>query len=248
MNTVAKSALYIAMTALSGFGPLALASEEGFRISNGAEGWPVVFDDAGLSPSEKQAIFNDYHAICTRLAPRGSCETKTRQGESMRRMQYGAAFRRVPEAAAGHAGLLRREEDGHEVAVIDRALSDAYKKALAHREAHCEAYECLPDFVDSMNHLRERKLPGTLDEMLHYATDALQYRDNVSKTTVDEFAETFGQYRYELPSVLDYGEFEGLPMALLHVYPNAGEARFNYLPFVFVDGRWKMLVYAGMFV
>ena len=100
MNTTAKSALWLALSALFACGPLAPACEEGFRISNGEEGWPVVFEDAGLDEREKCEIAVDYGEILSRLKPSGSHES-TLGSKKIRRMLYTSSQWHWPASASG---------------------------------------------------------------------------------------------------------------------------------------------------
>lgn len=247
MKITLKSTLFLLGISLGGFALFSLASEDDCRIPNGKEGWPVVFEDTGLSRKEKQAIIDDYRSICARLSPQGSYETKTLKGEPIRWMRYGVECWHIPDAAKEHVGLLRKETDGREVAVVDRALSDAYKKAFAYREAHRDAYDCLPEFVSLMNDLRTENLPDTLDEFLYFAKGAEDYREKVLETTLDEFVDSFGKYRYVFPSILDFLEYDGLPMAPLQMIQTEKKNFLDFLLFVFEEGRWKILIYPGMF-
>ena len=230
-----------------GFALFSLASEDDCRIPNGKEGWPVVFEDTGLSRKEKQAIIGDYRAICSQLSPQGSYETKTPEGNHILWMKYGNEYWHVPEVVSGHVGMLRAGKDGSEVAVVDRAMSDAYKKALANKNAYREAYDCLPAFVNLMNNLREEELPATLGEILYFAKDAKHHEDEVLKESIKKFVDSFGNNRYEMPSILEFEEFEGLPRANLWLYLDGEQKRFHYFPVVFEGGRWKMLVLGWMF-
>ena len=217
------------------------------RIPNGDKGWPVVFEDTKLTRNEKQAILDDYLAICAQLEPRGSLATKTLEGKPILWMKHGNEYWHVPQAISGHVGLLRVEKDGSEVAVVDKAMSDAYKKALANNKAHRKAYDCLPAFVDLMNNLREEDLPATLGEIVYFANDAKQYEKQVLEGTIKELVDSFGRHRYEMPSILDMEEFEGLPRANLWMYFEGEQKHFLHFPVVFEGGRWKMLVLGGMF-
>lgn len=248
MKVTMKSTLCLLGISLGGFALFALACEDDYRIPNGrAEGWPVVFEDTSLSRNEKQAIIDDYRTICSKLAPQGSFQTKTLEGKPILWMRSGNAYWPVPDAAKEHAGLLRKETDGREVAVVDRALSDAYKKALAHKNAYRNAYDCLPEFVALMNNLREEKLPATLGEMVYFAKDAKHYEDKVLKESIKKFVDSFGKSRYEMPSILEFEEFEGLPRANVEMYLDGEPKDFFYFPVVFEGGRWKLLIYPGMF-
>lgn len=223
--------------------------EADWLVPNGGEGWPVVFEDNNLNQREKKAIFADYFALCKQFAPTGSYDAVSRNNSPCRWMGRDEnAYVMIPDAAYNHIGLLRVEKDGREVAVIDCALSDAYKKALAHQELHRNAYACLPAFVGIMNNLREEDLPDTLAEILYVAQDARHYADEIGNVTTKQFVDVYGNCRYELSSILDWGEFEGLPMASLRMFANGEKNRFQPFFVVFEGGRWKVLVHAGMFV
>lgn len=247
MKVALKTTLCLLGLSLGGFALFSLASEDDCRIPNGEEGWPVVFEDTNLSRKEKQAIIDDYSTICLHLAPIGSFQTKTLEGEPILWMRYGNVYWHAPEVVSGHVGRLRAGKDGSEVAVVDRAMSDAYKKALANKNAHWEAYGCLPAFVNLMNNLREEELPTTLGEILYFAQDAKRYEYQASEITIKEFVDAFGKNRYEMPSILDMEEFEGLPRANVGMYLYGEQKRFHHFPVVFEGGRWKMLVLGGMF-
>lgn len=247
MKTSWKSLVCLVGLFVGGFCLSAWTRKDAFRIPNGREGWPVVFEDTELGFCEKQAMFEDYRALCLLLEPCGSYDSKTLEGEPIRWMQYGAENWHVPDSVSGHIGLLRVEKDGSEVAVVDRALSDAYRRALANREKHRKAYDCLPDFVDTMNHLLEQDLPATLDEMLYFSKDSRRFSGEIEDGTIKHFVEAYGNYRYELTSMLDWGEFEGLPMAPLLKFSNSQGGNLHYFLAVFVNGRWKMLVHRHMF-
>ncbi|MBO4714136.1 MAG: hypothetical protein J5615_09685 [Fibrobacter sp.] len=243
MKATLKSTLCFLGISLGGFALFALACEDDCRIPNGREeGWPVVFEDTGLSPKEKQAIIDDYRNICSQLSPQGSHETKTLEGQPVLRMTYGNEYWHVPDAISGHVGLLREVEGGNEVAVVDQAMSDAYKKALANKNAYREAYDCLPAFVNLMNNLNEEDLPETLSEIVYFAKDAKRYENQASERTIREFVDSLGRHRYEMPSILDMEEFEGLPRANVGMYLYGEQKHFFHFPVVFEGGRWKMLV------
>ena len=126
-------------------------------------------------------------------------------------------------------------------------MSDAYKKALANKKAHREAYDCLPAFVDLMNNLREEDLPATLGEIVYFANDAKRYEKQVLEGTIKELVDSFSTNRFEMPSILDMEEFEGLPRANIGMYLYGQQKSFYHFPVVFEGGRWKILIYKGMF-
>lgn len=248
MKATLKSTLCLLGISLGGLALFAHACGDDYRIPNGrAEGWPVVFEDTGLSRKEKQAIIDDYRAICSQLSPQGSREAKTLEGKPILWMKYGNEYLHIPHVISEHIGLLRVGKDGSEVAVVDRAMSDAYKKALANKKAHQEAYDCLPAFVNLMNNLREEALPQSLAGIVYFADDAKRYEQQVLEGTIKEFVDSFGRHRYEMPSILELEEFEGLPRANLWMYFEGEQKHFLYFPVVFEGGRWKILVLGGMF-
>ena len=79
-----------------------------------------------------------------------------------------------------------------------------------------------------MNNLREEDLPKTLAEIVYFANDAKRYENQVSERTIKEFVDSFSGHRFEMPSILDMEEFEGLPRANVGMYLY-GQQKMYYL-------------------
>lgn len=227
--------------------PCLTLSQETLKIPNGNGTWPVVFEDNGLDEMERHEIAVDYSEILSRLKPSGSYEA-TLGSKKNRRMLYTSSQWHWPVSATGLIGQLEVDANGDECAVISKELSDAYRKAMAFRNAHPEAASTLPRFIAKMNNLQVEELPSEPAEMIYLAKDVRQYADALAGRPMAEFVNAYESQSFEAGSLLEWHEFEGLPSTSLRMLEKKvrDESRFEDLPVIFDHGQWKILVHGGM--
>ena len=220
-----------------------------FLIPDGEGGaWKTVFEDKTLTLSEQEQIFADYKEIVSFLAPQGTITEKTEFGPKCHWMRHTTKHKRTPDAGMDHIGIISEGIDGEKIAVIDCVLSDAYRKALAFREKHREAFDAFPAFVERMNALEMADLPETVGDMMYFPEKIRRESRKTEKMPIRMFVEAYGQYRFEMGSILDWVEFEGLPLANLRMFLKGDDSRFDDFPVVFEKGQWKVLAIGGMSV
>lgn len=227
--------------------PCLSLSQEFLQIRNGNGTWPIAFEDAALGEEEKIVIAADYGAILSRLKPTGSYEA-TPGGTKNRRMLYTASQWHWPVLATGLIGQLEVDDKGDECAVISKALSDAYRKAMSVRNAHPDAVGALPGFIATMNDLDVADLPSEPAEMFYLSKDVRQYAGALAGRPIEEFVQAYQNQFFAPGSLLEWREFEGLPSTSLRMSEKTerDESNFVDFPVVFDHGQWKILIHGGM--
>ena len=218
----------------------------GWRVPNGEDAsWRIVFEDEGLGRSERAAIAKDYLALLAGLAPRGSHGGwRDETGKEWRAMTWTAEHHSWPDAEG--IGRLMVEEDGEEVAMVCKELSDAYRESFRLGKKYPEAYGQLAAAVERMNHWGEEAPPESFDEVFYFPEKdreyLLKFFGEIEKFQKgwQEWCEITDRFR----SVLDRIEFEGLPGTILvissEMKDGSGTFEMEY-PFVFDGGCWKMV-------
>lgn len=223
-------------------------------IPNGKGGWPVIFEDEGLTESEKDAIFEDYQSILSYLEPEGSYTVG--KGDNQTIMMKCDAFLGLsirthwPTVADGKIGQLLIDENGIESAFIPKSLSDSYKKALFVIDANVEAYSKLATFVERMTAMDTADLPPTMGDIVYFAGVPQEFVEKLSKAPQSRFVKEFGRYRYREGSLLDFAEWKGHPVAVLRGFlRNRDEdgKSFDEVPVIYDGGEWKFVLSGRMF-
>lgn len=220
-----------------------------WRVPNGEGGsWRVVFEDEGLGRGERAAMAEDYLGILAELAPKGSHDVQGSQrdgkGQEIKWMEWSAERPRLPDRCRWHGeiGRLAVEEDGEEVAMVSKKLSDAYREAFRLWEKHPGAYRRLKAFVRRLNHLKEETLPENFEELFYFDNACSYLLGSLKGVEIEKIFEMYAEWDYGFSSVLYSEEYEEKLMALLVISGfEDGKPVVGGCPVVFDGGRWKLL-------
>lgn len=190
--------------------PGCAVSKEFWTVPNGNGVWPITFEDKSLNDSEKAEIVQDYLDILSHLSPKGSSVLSLGE-RTERRMVYTSSQWRWPIVANGLVGHLIMDEQGVECALIPKALSDAYRIAIAVRNSHAEAAAILPAFINGLNNPKEAHFPSDASELFYFSKGVQPHVAKLTGISIEEFIEDYEDESFSSGSLLEWREFEGLP-------------------------------------
>ena len=225
----------------------AVFSAGDWRVPNGEGGsWRVVLEDEGLGRGERAAMAEDYLGILAELAPKGSRDFQGRQrdgkGREIKWMEWSAERPRLPDRWHEEIGRLVVEEDGEEVALVSKKLSDAYQKVFRLWEKHPGAYRRLTAFVRRLNHLKEETLPENFEELFYFDNACSYLLGSLKGVEIEKIFEMYAELDYRFCSALDCDEDKEKLLALLVISGfEDGKPVVSKYPVVFDGGRWKLL-------
>jgi hypothetical protein len=221
-----------------------------WRVPNGEGGsWRVVFEDEGVGRGERAAMAEDYLGILAELAPQGSYDFQGRQrdgkGREIKWMEWSVEKPRCPDRGEDEIGRLVVEEDGEEVAMVSKKLSDAYREAFRLWEKHPGAYRQLEAFLQRLNHLKEENPPESFDGLFYFPETHREYLLGFFEDLgMEKIVGTYSMMDYRFRSVLDCAENDGKLIALLIMSmadDGSGKSFVEEYPVVFDGGQWKLL-------
>jgi hypothetical protein len=140
---------------------------------------------------------------------------------------------------------------GKQVFVSDETV-EAYQIAESRRNAAPEVYGDLEDFLHMMNNLDEVSIQNP-EERFYLYGEAQRYEKQMLETlTPKSFQNAYGRNRYRTPSLLEIkrgNEFDSLLqdlgnkfVAKVYVYDQANRISDGSPPFVYHEGKWKLLI------
>jgi|LSQX01.2.fsa_nt_gb hypothetical protein len=223
------------------------------------EGMEIAFEDSHLTDIMQARIHTDYMAILDSLKPEGRRETRAEvlriQGTEIRVsscLLFTANFIYYPGGCNEEYGRIGQNQDGREVLVVSRVLSDRYRAAMELLNAHQDAYEALPDFLRMLNEMNETTLPSVaqliqfhgngadamMDEMNRTVRGDARVRDHVQS----QFIREYGNCHYEGGSMLDYFIEDERLYTKVYLLDKVSGERTEDMHVVYDQVRWRLLV------
>jgi len=209
---------------------------------------PVLFEDQSLNEEQKRTILQDYRQILAGMEPQGIRDSRVQKYEGDvgdvrvdKQIQHSAKYLKRPDGYEDQYGLVGTSNNGLEQVVIPKLLSDGYKSAIDLVNAHSEAYESLPEFIQLMNHLDAGKLP-LVREMFYLHGGAKEFADELDNRPIQEFINDYGKHRYALGSLLEMAEADGRLVADMYVIDTKSGKRVDEMPIIYDGGHWKIFI------
>jgi hypothetical protein len=158
-------------------------------------------------------------------------------------LKFTEKGRFFPRELTGKIGFMKGEK-----MVFPDDVIQAYEEAWSRKTANEEKYGSLLTAIDKLNGLAGNPVQNPRD-WFFISADAQTAGVEMPDITKEQFAESFGGYRYRQPSLLDVfdgvewsPDLAGKLIARLYVFEPEGAISNSMPPLIYTDGSWRFFI------
>lgn len=225
------------------------------RLTAGGREWELAFADTTLGERERNIISVDLNlvfghlgeVVIDRLPEPLRAECDGRQVNLTHRSRFEGGTRKWPKVFQHDQFACLIEGDADERLYVPKAITDAYRAAIARKDTHEEAYDRLDELISRLNSLKQQPIEDAKD-LFVVAVDYQNAQLDISAIKDDQFAATWGRYTFRTPSILAVELTKGTLLdsyggLMATVYLAEGDKFDETFPFVYNGSQWRMVVF-----
>lgn len=216
-----------------------------------------LFFPQPIAPKLKRVIADDFEVVyrdvesfeILALEPPLLVKAGGSEYQLHERLEFLGQGRHFPEDLSE---VYLYETNGIKQVFISDDVVEKYRIAQSRKDAAPRIYEELDNFLDLMNNLEQKRVRSP-EGLLYLHGAARQYeKELVGSLNPESFQDAYGRYEYKQPSLLEIkkgAEFSNYLsdlgdqfVAKVYVYDKEGRLRDGSPPFVYHEGKWKLLI------
>ena len=225
-----------------------LAQAQTLQVDIAGTAYPVAFEDAALSVTNRQRIASDLTTVFS-ISPSFEELKGYADNPGVFRLRDDSMFF---DNESDHVFLV--DKNNQKSLLIEKPLSDKYQQTFAFLEAHSNAVQKAHEFVALLNstNLLEQSAVQVLSQICHFApkadTGVPLDLENLSNDEIEQIEETAADYlswkyygfsvlRFYVKPAPRFGNVE-VPCIIIFMTDKSDPSKNFAAPIGFLNGRW----------